>query len=239
MVRIFRAIKSFNADLKANPATFRKLFGIYFAFSLVVFIITTLVDNFFNAVIFGTAVFGYINLILMFVLFHAFFGESKSFIMSAKVINPRILLKLFVILIICEITVELWNVFEIVYGININPAIFNSPIVQLLSSFVEMILLVYEYCLLIFAAENPHETIGTTLFGGISLMRKLLFPIFILLIGMALLTLALTAVFIAPFIPLGGGSIDFENISSVIVNIISIGLTFLYTGIFVKLRTDT
>jgi hypothetical protein len=112
-------------------------------------------------------------------------------------------------------------------------------IVGLISSIVAIFLLVYEFCLLIFAAENTHEKVGTMLFGGLSLMKKLFFPIFILLIFMTLLTLALTGVLIAPFIPLGGGSIDFENISTVIVNIISISLTFLYTGIFVKLRTDT
>jgi hypothetical protein len=55
---------------------------------------------------------------------------------------------------------------------------------------------------------------------------------------MTLLTLSLTAI-IAALIIKSVDEIALENISSVIVNIISISLTFVYAGIFVKLRSDT
>jgi hypothetical protein len=235
MIRIYRAAMSLRIDIKSNPDPYRKLFGVYFAAAIVIFIISTFINSIFNAGLIGKGLGSYINLILMFILFHAFFCDSKSFVGSASIINPRILLNLFVILLVCKIPIDIWNVFSLVYGTFFDSAFFSSSIVELLSSVAAIILLVFEYCLLIFTAENPDEKVGTTLFGGLSLMRKLFFPIFILLVGLTVFTLLLTAIISLPLKSLVGDSTVFQNITSIIVNIISIALTFLYGGVFARL----
>jgi hypothetical protein len=236
MSRIYRASVSFFGDLKSNAAPYRKLFGAYFTVALVIFITTTLINYSFNGVLIGKAIGGYINLILMFILFNALISDKKSFVESAREINPRILLNLVVILVIYKIPSNINAVFQSENNIFFNSAI--AAIVQMIISLVLFMLSIYEYCLLYFAAENPHEKVGTTLFGGILIMKKMFFPTFFLLIGYSLFTYFVTAVISIPLISILGSGTLTTNIASIAANIIAIALSFLYTGVFVKLCSD-